>query len=137
MGIPHHTKSPFLGCLCGINAYKNPQDARHLPILGKVELTGVVDEYESGYRAEWGEIIEVRIFASYHSSLSARDLRQAYKTNGPFPKERLDILIESRYEVPVSRVMHVGWKGGESDGRDRQTGTSDNLGTGPENHSCP
>lgn len=65
-----HTASPHAGCLCGVNALKPEAVAPYLgedrggvDVFGRVALTGVVDEYELGYRAEQAEILELVILS--------------------------------------------------------------------------
>ncbi len=59
-------KSPDWNCLCGINCFKQPDGpGTFYPILGMVELKGLVIEYEGGYRGEIGTILHVAIWKGY------------------------------------------------------------------------
>lgn len=103
-------KSPHPGCLCGMNAYKDPLGPRDYNILGKVHLSGVVDEYHLGYRAEWAEIVEIFIYAKYLSSVAGAEMNVLLRTSGPFPKEDIDMKMERTYGVPVIRGKRIGWR---------------------------
>lgn len=79
--VEAHDKAPHPGCLCGVNALKVSEVyeyAKQLfhpypgifvvnrdptPVVGRVALTGIVDEYEKGYRAEKAEIIELVVLS--------------------------------------------------------------------------
>lgn len=102
--------APYPGCLCGINAYKDPLGPRRFNIIGKVHLTGIVDEYDRGYRAEHGEIKEIFIYAKHESTVHPDRLRELMETSGPFPVEHVDRLIEEIYGVPVIRAKRIGWR---------------------------
>jgi hypothetical protein len=102
--------SPHPGCLCGINAYKDVLMARPYPILGKIALTGTVDEYEEGYRASDAEILEIFIYAKYNTSLDWATIRDRMAASGPFPVEKMDRQIEKIYQVPVHRGKRIGWR---------------------------
>lgn len=131
--VPH--KSPNPGCLCGINAYKESYRARRYNIMGKLHLTGIVDEYEEGYRAQFGEIIEIAVFCKYLSTLPPNVLTDRIATSGPFPKEKIDERIEEIYQVPVTRVKRIPWREQnlkatrkeQRGGRDRRPSAPDHL----------
>jgi hypothetical protein len=85
-------KSPHWGCLCGVNAYKDVPDARNYPILGQVELSGVVIEYDAGYRAEVGHIIHLAVWTGYLEmvDLNVQDLRDKYP----------DVIVTTERKIP-------------------------------------
>jgi hypothetical protein len=65
-------KAPHAGCLCGVNALKPEAVAEYLSepyagdfvdVFGRVALTGIVDEYEKGYRGEKAVILELVILS--------------------------------------------------------------------------
>lgn len=102
--------SPHPGCLCGINSYKDVLSARPYPILGKLALTGTVDEYEDGYRASDAEILEILVYGKYNTSLDWGTLNERWEASGPFPREPMDLRIEEIYQVPVIRAKRIGWR---------------------------
>lgn len=102
--------SPYPGCNCGINAYKDVLKARPYPILGKVALTGTVDEYEQGYRASHGEILEIFVYFKYNSSLDYHEMAKLILTSGPWPDEPMDRILRETYGVPVTRGKRIGWR---------------------------
>jgi hypothetical protein len=64
--------SPQASCLCGVNALKPEAVAEYLSepyagdfvdVFGRVALTGIVDEYEKGYRGEKAVILELVILS--------------------------------------------------------------------------
>lgn len=85
-------QSPSTGCLCGVNAVKeldwavlrgrafnNHDEGSYLSCtaVAPVELSGVVDEYEEGYRAEQATIVgPIRIFNGKQRQADA--LEEAY-----------------------------------------------------------
>jgi hypothetical protein len=97
-------------CRCGINAYKltHPLDLHDmlwatgtekllndkdyiidcLPVVGIVELGGIVDEYDRGYRAEYGQIQELTVLSKLPVDVS---------------------VLEEQYEVPVRCMSHEDW----------------------------
>lgn len=123
-------RSPYRdGCLCGINAYKlgyplnvsygravDEKEKAVLTAVGIVDLGGAVHEYENGYRAQYGRIMELTLLS--RDSIGGRIIHY----------------IERNYEVPV-RVMTVAeyryeweatygrdWKAAQEDQRS-ETGT--------------
>jgi hypothetical protein len=67
-------KAPHAGCVCGVNALKPEAVAGYLnkdyirirdsvDVFGRVALTGIVDEYEKGYRGEKAVILELVILS--------------------------------------------------------------------------
>lgn len=102
--------APQAGCNCGVNAYKNPLPAREYPILGLIHLTGEVHEYETGYRGQHAEIIELMVYFKFNSSLSEEDLRARIDTDGPWPEEEMDRALAKRYGVPIHRGVRIRWR---------------------------
>lgn len=84
-GDPDRHKAPDWNCLCGINTYKTVdyEKMRRWPIVGKVELTGDVIEFERGYRGEVGEIIHLAIWEGYPEliGVTVADIRNVYPVN--------------------------------------------------------
>lgn len=69
-GWDGHTTAPHPGCLCGINAVKpdyvaelTSYSGKGPDVFGRLALTGTIDEYEKGYRAEKAEIVELVILS--------------------------------------------------------------------------
>jgi hypothetical protein len=101
VGDPGLHKAPQWGCLCGVNVYNDPLRARGFPILGKVELTGMVIEYEEGYRGEIGKIIQLAVWRDYPKMIDTTP-------------ERLVEDIEARYDdvlVTIDKFVPGGGKG--------------------------
>lgn len=85
-------------CWCGVNAFKltepfelgdiayTPGD---LPVLGVVELGGIVDEYDRGYRAEYGQIQELTVLTGLPVDVSP---------------------LEEKYDVPVRTMSFEDWR---------------------------
>ena len=107
-------------CLCGVNAYKltHPIDAtygqqfnddgKNSPMVhGIVDLGGRVHEYDRGYRAQYGLIIEATILT-----------RIPYGTN-------FTSYLADKYECPVRVLSPSDWKTEweATYGRDRETET--------------
>ncbi len=92
MDDPGVHKSPAWGCLCGVNAYKEVPDARYFPILGQIELSGNVIEYDTGYRAEIGHIIHLAIWEGYLDMVSfdVLDLQKKYP----------DVIVTTERKIP-------------------------------------
>ncbi len=104
-------------CLCGVNAYKltHPIDATYGQqfnddgemVHGIVDLGGRVHEYDRGYRAQYGLIIEATILT-----------RIPYGTN-------FTNYLADKYECPVRVLSPADWKTEweATYGRDRETET--------------
>ncbi len=84
--------SPDWDCLCGINAYKDPIGARGFPIIGMIELTGLVIEYETGYRGAVGTIKHLSVWEGYFKmrGLTIADIRNKYP----------DVVVTSERKIP-------------------------------------
>jgi hypothetical protein len=110
----HHNasdhKAPTWGCNCGINAAKEMERVFHLAsknrgdeyVFGVVHLTGIVHEYEKGYRAEKGEIVSLAIFALPTGGFQRRE----YFTRADHLHlaKRNAAMLRERYKVPVDIV---------------------------------
>ena len=77
---PGRHRSPDWECLCGVNAYKDVLDAARFPILGQVELSGLVIEYEAGYRGEVGLLKHAFIYVDVveYLNCSPDDIQARY-----------------------------------------------------------
>lgn len=84
--------APQWDCLCGVNVYKDPIQARAFPILGKIALTGEVIEFENGYRGQYGEILEIAIDETFE------------------PQTDLPKLLTDIYKVPATREERIPWR---------------------------
>ena len=91
MGSEPHL-APDWGCRCGVNVYKDVYDARGFPILGKVELSGLVIEFERGYRGQFGEIIEIAFDETF------------------MPEADMVKVLGDIYKVPVKRLEYMPWR---------------------------
>lgn len=119
-------------CLCGVNAWKlthlfdemdlgwaqgldfgtlafQPEVVEALPVLGIMELGGEVHEYEKGYRAEYGLIVEGTVLTSL-----------------PVDESALSEL-ETTYDAPFRVRTYDDWKTEweATYGRDRETAKKD------------
>lgn len=87
-------RAPGWNCRCGINAFKDSYMAARTdndwPILGKIQLTGMVIEHERGYRGEIGEILELAIYDDY-----------PYVVEGA---------LSEKYGVPCTRERKIPWR---------------------------
>lgn len=91
--------APHWQCGCGINAMKQPfGDMFGEEVVGRVALTGVVHEYERGYRAEHGEIIDLAL-----SRLAPRPTRKVLSDHYGVPVYR-----GSWKALPPERTLNYG-----------------------------
>lgn len=115
-------------CWCGVNAFKLTEffdlnELQHavgknepgftdcLPVVGVVELGGIVDEYERGYRAEYGQIQELTVLTSLPVDLTG---------------------LREQYDVPVRAMSYEDWRkeweityGQDRERGDRESGETD------------
>lgn len=110
---PHWPEQGSPSCMCGINAYKlrKPLTALHTAkdgspgVAGIVDLGGRVYEYEDGYRAQYGRLMEATII-----------------TPTPYGGRFLSYLSE-KYEAPFRAMSWFDYQNEWSvtHGRDRET----------------
>jgi len=87
--------SPDWECLCGINAFKEVHYASEdYPILGQIELSGKVIEYDAGYRAAIGEIIHIAVWDRY------LDVAPFYLTLDQIRQKYPDVIVTAERKIP-------------------------------------